>query len=258
MIRHNLLKTKLERGETVFGTWTKIADPAAIEVLALAGFDFTVIDREHVAFDNERIFDLVRAAELSGICPIIRPRENNASLILHALDAGALGVQVPGIDTPDQARAVVRAAKYAPLGERGFATSHRAGGYGTVPMQDYLRLSNAETLVICYVESRAACENLAATAQIEGVDVLFIGPFDLSQSLGYIGQFDHPAVKGAIDQAIETTNAAGKVAGIIAKDADEASFWAEKGCRYITIASDLGLLVAQGRKWLGALKNPLD
>lgn len=247
MISSNRVKRALERGENVLGTWTKIADASAIEVLALCGFDFTIIDREHVALDNAAVTDMIRAAELSGIVPIVRPRENRAVDILHALDAGALGVQVPGINSREEAQAVVRAAKYAPLGERGYALSHRAGGYGTLPAADYIAQSNAEVLVVCYCESRACVENLDEILQVEGVDVIFIGPFDLSQSLGVIGQLEHPDLTRAIDQVIDKTRAAGKACGIISSSGEEAAMWHARGVQYVTIASDLGLM-AQGAK----------
>lgn len=253
MISRNRVKSALKSGASVLGTWTKIADPAAIEVLGLCGFDFTIIDREHVAFDNGAVTDLIRAAELADIVPIVRPRENRAIDILHALDAGALGVQVPGINTREQAEAVVRAAKYAPRGERGYALSHRAGGYGTLPAADYIQRSNDETLVVCYCESRACVENLDEITALDDVDVIFIGPFDLSQSLGVIGQLGHPDLTRAIDDVIARTRAAGKACGIIASTGAEAAQWHARGVQYVTLASDLGLMAAGARALIAEL-----
>ncbi len=250
MISPNRVKRALHNGENVLGTWTKIADPSAIEVLGGCGFDFTVIDREHVALDNGAVTDLIRAAELLGIVPIVRPRENRAIDILHALDAGALGVQVPGINTREEAQAVVRAAKYAPRGERGYALSHRAGGYGTIPAAEYIQRSNDEILVVCYCESRACVDNLDEILQVTELDVVFIGPFDLSQSLGVIGQLDHPDLTRAIAYVIASTRAAGKACGIIASNGREAREWHARGVQYVTIASDLSLMALGAKAML--------
>ena len=255
MIRENPVKRTLKNGGNVIGTWTKITDPAAIEVLALCGFDFFILDREHVSFNNETMVNLLRAAELSGIVPVVRVRENRAIDILQALDAGALGIQVPQVDTRADAEAVIRAVKYAPLGERGYALSHRAGGYGTLPASEYIARSNDETLVVCYCESKAAVDNLAEITALEQLDVVFIGPFDLSQSLGVIGQLDHPLLTDSIDRVIEQTRAAGKACGIISSDADEAAMWFARGVQYVTIASDLGLMAAQGKRFVSQLKD---
>lgn len=256
MIRPNRVKKALQSGENVVGTFAKLGDPSAAEVLGLAGFDFFVLDNEHVAMGRDTMTNVVRAAELSQIVPIVRVRENRAVEILQALDAGALGVQIPHVNTVADARAVVEAAKYAPTGHRGFASSHRAGAFGFLDPAEYVLASNRETLIVCYCETGEAVANLSEIAATPGVDVVFIGPWDLSQSLGLIGQLDHPELARTIDAIINKTRAAGKAAGIIARDAAEARAWFDRGVQYVTVSADLGMLAFQARQIVGALKEP--
>lgn len=255
MIRFNSIKQKLHNGENVVGTFAKITDPSAVEILGILGFDFFVLDNEHVAISREAMVNILRAAELSQIVPIVRPRENNASEILQALDAGALGVQVPHVNSRADAEKVVSSVKYAPLGHRGFAVSHRAGGYNSLEPLHYVQTANEQTLVVCYCETQEAIENLDEILSVDEVDVIFIGPFDLSQSLGVIGQLEHPELQKQIAHVIEKTRASGKAAGIIASDAKEAKSWFERGVQYVTISSDLGMMTGAAKRILAELKD---
>lgn len=254
MIRENRIKQRLKSGGDVVGAFAKITDPSAVEVLGLAGFDFFVLDNEHVAMNRESMVAILRAAELSDIVPVVRVRENRAVEMLQALDAGAMGVQVPHVNTKEDALHVVQSVKYAPLGHRGFASSHRAGAFGFLDPIQYVQQSNEQTLVACYCETLAAIENLPEIVQVDGLDVVFIGPWDLTQSLGFIGQLDHPDLRRHIDTIIDTTRAAHKAAGIIASDAADARQWFDRGVQYVTISSDLGMLAAQAKQFLKELK----
>ena len=255
MIRENRVKQTLRSGGNVVGTFAKITDPSAVEVLGLAGFDFFVLDNEHVAMNRESMVRILRAAELSPLVPVVRVRENRAVEMLQDLDAGAMGVQVPHVNTKVDALRVVQGVKYAPQGHRGFASSHRAGAFGFLPPIEYVRQSNEQTLVACYCETLAAIENLAEIVAVDGLDVVFIGPWDLTQSLGFIGQLDHPDLRRHIDTIIDTTRAAGKAAGIIASDAADARQWFDRGVQYVTVSSDLGMLASQGRGLIQELKG---
>lgn len=136
-MRKNMLKEKIRNGESAIGTFVKLTDPAVPELLALAGFDFFVLDTEHVAVDREQLTNIVRAADAAGITPIVRVRENQQVEILQNLDLGYAGVQVPNVDTPEQARNLVSYVKYTPLGVRGLSPSVRACDYGTCGVQEY-------------------------------------------------------------------------------------------------------------------------
>ena len=136
MVRENPVKQKLKNGEAVIGTFVKTTDPSVIEILGCTGMEFFVIDSEHVAYNTETVTDLVRASDLTGIVPIVRVREATAVNIMQALDAGALGYHAPNVDTLEQARTAVDAGRYTPLGNRGFAPTHRAANYGMMDKQD--------------------------------------------------------------------------------------------------------------------------
>ena len=260
MIRPNPVKQTLKEGGNVVGTWVKTADPAVVEVLGLSGFDFFVLDNEHVAMSPESMTQLVRTAELSQIMPIVRVRENRAVEVLQALDSGAMGVQVPQVNSRAEAEQLVKSAKYAPIGERGFAPSHRAAAYGFMDPIEFASASNEHTLVVVYCETVAALQDLDNILKVDGVDVIFIGPFDLSQSLGVIGQPEHQKVQEAVSTIIRKTQEAGRAVGTIAGGADEAQAWFERGVQYVTISSDLGMLAAYGRSqllrlgWTGTYK----
>jgi 4-hydroxy-2-oxoheptanedioate aldolase len=248
VIRENHVKRNLQEGKNVIGTFVKIYDPSAVELLGLTGYDFVIIDNEHVAMSREKMVQLIRAADVTGMVPIVRVRENRAVEVLQALDEGALGVMIPQVDTKEEALAAVQSVKYAPLGQRGYAPSHRAAGYGTVDPQEYAKISNEQTLLACYCETVAAVEHLDEILSVSNIDVIFIGPFDLSQSLGYVGQGKHPKVIETIEAIIPKIVKSGKAAGIIASDTKEAVFWMSKGVRYITISSDLGMIASVAKQ----------
>lgn len=150
MVRENKVKQKLKNGEAVIGTFVKTVDPSVIEILGCSGMEFFVIDSEHVSYNPETITDLVRASDLTGIVPIVRVREATAVNIMQALDTGALGYHAPNVDTPEQARIAVDAGRYTPLGNRGFAPTHRAANYGMMDKQEYIDKANKEILTIIH------------------------------------------------------------------------------------------------------------
>lgn len=240
--RANPVKAALRAGRPQLGTFAKFADPAAVEIVALAGFDFIVVDREHTQFGDETMVNLIRAAALHGLTPTVRVRENNPAAILHALDAGAMGVQVPQVNSGAQARAVIDAVKYPPLGKRGYAATQRSAAYGFCDPASYAAQSNAETLVTVYCETKEAVEALDDILALPEIDVVFLGPADLSASYGVIGQTRHPRVQQAIDLAIEKTRAAGKAVGTVCKDAAGAKALVARGVTYLALDSDQGLL----------------
>ncbi len=173
MLGHeNSVKKKLARGDAVIGTFIKSVDPAMTEIVCQAGFDFVIIDNEHTAMSKETMTNLVRASEIHHVPAIIRVRENDASQILQALDTGAYGVQVPNLRTADDARRVVSSVYYGPRGRRGFANTQRAGGYGMLDVNEYLRRAAENLMFIAYCETREAYENLDEILQVDGVDVV--------------------------------------------------------------------------------------
>jgi 4-hydroxy-2-oxoheptanedioate aldolase len=235
------VKTKLEAGEVVFGSFLKLDSPPVVELFGLSGFDFLIIDAEHGCFTHGAIENLVRTCESVGMSSVIRTPDALEANILHVLDSGASGIQVPSLKTAEQVRDVIRHAKYWPLGERGSARACRAAGYGTVP--DYEAKANAGTLVSVHIENKEMVEQVEELCGIEALDVLFIGPGDLSASLGHPGNASHPDVVAAIDRVIEVA-AGRKHIGTVVANAKQAEAYVARGVKYLAWLSDLGLLKA--------------
>lgn len=233
MMQTNSMKAKFAAGEPAFGLSVMIPSPQIVESAAGMGFDWVLIDCEHGTVGLESMELMVMAAEASGVTPIVRPRTNAAEDILQAMDRGALGVQVPHVNTAAQARAAVEAVKFHPQGRRSLAAGTRASGYGLRgSVGDFIAEANRQTLVCVQIEDQEALPNLDDILRVEGVDVFFIGPSDLSQSMGHPGDPKAPAVAQAIEGALAKIVAAGKTPGMPAAAAVVQSALAS-GVRYI-------------------------
>jgi 2-dehydro-3-deoxyglucarate aldolase/4-hydroxy-2-oxoheptanedioate aldolase len=203
-MKENRVKRILSEGGLALGTHVGgIADPQIVEIIGLAGFDAAFIDMEHTSFDLRDIQLMVMAAERVGVTPIVRTPGFDPAFILRLLDMGVQGVQVPHVSTPDTAREAVNAVRYPPQGERGMAASSRAADYGKTRLLDHMAASNKEITLACMIEDMEAVENIEAIAAVEGVDLLAVGPSDLSRSLGVSGHPDHPRLVAAIDRVRE-------------------------------------------------------
>lgn len=203
------VKEKIRQGRLAIGTYVNLADPAIVEIIGLAGFDAAFIDMEHTAFDLKLVESMIRACDLVGITSLVRVPDNNPKTILRILDMGAQGIQVPHIESKEDAFQAVKAVRYAPLGERGMAGSSRATRYGSISLKDHIKTSNSEVLLAVMVEDIGAVQELADIASIEGLDLIAIGPSDLSQSLG-ISDRNDPRLKQAINEIAATLKHVGK------------------------------------------------
>ena len=233
MNRTNRMKAKLKAGEPVFGVSVMIPSPQIVEMLGAFGFDWVLLDCEHGTLTLESVELMAMAAEASGMTAIARPPTKSADHILQVLDRGVMGVQVPHVNTAADAREVVQAVKYHPLGRRGLAAGTRAAVYdahGT--MADYVREANEATLIAIQLEERAAIDNLESLLQVPDIDVFFIGPSDLSQSMGHPGNPKAPPVAEAINRSFERIVAAGRIPGTPAT-VDNVKDVLGKGVRYI-------------------------
>ena len=181
---------------------------AMVDLLGPLGFDGAWIEGEHGAVDFADIPDITRACDLWGMTSVARVNVNMPGVIYRTLDVGAQGVAVPHVNTADEARAVVDAAKFGPIGHRGAYTSRQ--GFG-VP--DYVARANDETLLVILIEDIVAVNDLADILTVDHIDVFFVAPGDLAQSMGYPGQANHPEVQATVDKAVAQINAAGRVAG---------------------------------------------
>ncbi|HSW35531.1 MAG TPA: aldolase/citrate lyase family protein [Candidatus Limnocylindrales bacterium] len=238
----NKLQLMLQNGGIAVGPFIKLTSPAIVEIFGHAGFDFVVIDTEHGPMNIESAENLVRAAKLVGITPIIRVRSNDPSLISRALDIGAGGVQVPQVSTAEQAKSVVRASRFAPDGERGVCCYVRAASYSHVNKHTYFKQANRDILVIVHIEGAEGVANLPDIVTVEGIDVIFIGPYDLSQSLGIPGEVEHPLVIGKMQQIVKVARKAGVVVGTFVDDINAAKKWMNAGIQYVSYSVDVGIL----------------
>jgi 4-hydroxy-2-oxoheptanedioate aldolase len=209
VLQKNTLKEKLKAGTPCLGAFINFPSPHAVEICGLCGLDFVIVDAEHGPMSIESAESMVRAAQLTGMTPIVRVAQNLPQVILQYLDAGALGVQMPMINTVQDAELAIASVKFYPEGRRGLAGT-RAASYGLgAPLPEYVLEANRETMLITHVETLAAVDALPQVLKLDAIDVVFIGPTDLSLTMGYPGQPTHPEVQVAINLVVERARAAG-------------------------------------------------
>jgi 4-hydroxy-2-oxoheptanedioate aldolase len=237
---------KLMGAGPVIGPFSLTTDPALVEIMGWAGFDYVVLDLEHGPSSLQNLQNLVRAAEVAGIYPLVRTKEGNLAMIGEALDVGAGGVVVPQVASARQAEAAVRRARFAPRGERGVNPCVRAARYSAMGRFEYFSAAG-EAVIVLQIEGRQAVENLDEILQVDGVDVLFVGPYDLSQSLGVVGQVDHPLVVETITRIVGRCVEKGVCAGLFCSTPEAARHWMGQGARFISYGIDTGLFTAACR-----------
>ncbi|MGB5361102.1 MAG: aldolase/citrate lyase family protein [Eudoraea sp.] len=242
-MKTNILKEALEEGQTVFGPFCKMLDPTVVELAALAGFDFVIIDMEHGPYSIETVQQMVRAAEARGITAVVRVTDNSETSILRVLDIGAKCIQVPQISTARDAGKVVKSALFHPKGERGMCRYVRAGEYTAIDKAEHFGSSNKSILTIIHIEGVEGLENLPAILKCDGIDVIFLGPYDLSQSCGVPGQVHHEKVVKRMEEAIVLAKKSGKVVGTFVESVEDAKNWEKIGVQYISFAVDTGIIL---------------
>lgn len=204
----SLFRRALENPDApALGTWVKLPAMESIELIALAGFDFIVIDLEHSAISMETAYRHIGTALFAGVAPIVRIPALDAGVVQRLLDAGAEGIMVPHIDTVEQAESAVAAVRFPPLGTRGVGSTSRAGAWGAMPRADYVRYGQEQVVLIAQIESGAAARAAGAIAAVDGIDCLLIGAADLSTVEG--GSESSPHVVELIEGAIRDATAAG-------------------------------------------------
>ncbi|MBP6900128.1 MAG: 4-hydroxy-2-oxoheptanedioate aldolase [Burkholderiaceae bacterium] len=246
-IPRNQFRDALCEGRTLIGLWVGLADANAAEALALTGYDWLLLDGEHAPNDPRTVLDQLRAVAPYPVHAVVRPVQADVALVKQYLDVGAQTLLVPMVDTPEQAALMVRAMRYAPEGLRGMgAALARASRWNQV--DDYLEQANGQMCLLVQAETVTAIAHLPAIAATEGVDGVFFGPADLSASMGFRGQPNHPEVQAAILAGIRTVRAAGKAAGVLSADLAAARLYREAGAQFVAIGVDTSLLVRAARQ----------
>jgi len=228
----NRIKSQLLSSKPAFGVSIMVPSPQLVEMVAKLGFDWVLIDCEHGTINPETVETLAMAAQANGITPIARPRTRNPADIQQVMDRGVLGVQVPHVNTVAQARAVVDAVKYHPIGKRGLAAGTRPANYGYgITQSEYVEEANRESLICVQFEDKEAIDNADDILKVDDIDVFFIGPSDLSQSMGFPGRYDEPSVAHAIGSTFDKISKAGQIAGTPG-NADKISSVLNRGVLY--------------------------
>ena len=241
----NKLKDAIEKKQCAVGTFLGAANPSIVEIMGYTGLDFVVIDTEHVPYDTMPMSDLIQAAESKGLSPVVRVADLTHKEIQRALDNGAEGIIIPCLRDVDDFRKAVDLTKFAPLGNRGFIKG-RGSGFGNEPwasgsLTEYLENSNDKVLLLPQCETKEALDSIEEIVQIEGIDGIFIGPFDLSICMGIPGQFDAPEFKEAVDRILSACKQAGKLCMMFTSTPSEARMYIEKG--FDAVANSIDTIV---------------
>ena len=251
----NPVKVKIRKGVPVFGTWVMMGDLAAAEILARIGYDWVAVDIEHTAIGYETLRTLVCGIQRHGAQPFVRVEENDATVIKRVLDCGATGIIVPQVCSAREAERAARAALYPPEGLRGISIS-RATEYGA-NFQDYFRSINDQLVVIVQIEHIRGVEAVEEILAVKGVDGIFVGPYDLSGSMGIVGEFEHPRLKEALDRCARAAKQAKKALGyhVVAPDSAQALQRLEQGFNFIACSTDTLFLHHSATGMLAALRE---
>jgi 2-keto-3-deoxy-L-rhamnonate aldolase RhmA len=254
-VRVNALKAKLREGRRVVGVLVTVQDPELVELFGHLGYDFAFLDAQHGGLTVDRAKGLIRAAELTGMTPLVRVPRNDASVILEYLDAGAGGIIVPNVASRADAEAAVQAIKYPPRGRRGAATASRAARYGvTQTAAEYLARANEETLFVPLLEDREVLDVLPQVVGVDGVDVVLIGPADLALSMGIPGGWSDPRVQAEVDRIAGAARAAGRPAMIVALDPEDGRRLIDRGFQALIVVAG-AVLARAARQFLETLRR---
>jgi len=250
------LKKRLQQGETLHGCWLNLGSSVTAEIVGMSGFDWVLIDLEHGAGVEKDVLHQLQALEHTPAAAVIRVESSQRQRIHRVLDMGAEGVMVPRIGNATEAAAVASGLHYPPDGSRGIAKMVRASGFGQ-NFPDYYKNAKENILGVVQIETAEVLGHLDAVAALPGIDVLFIGPSDLSMELGVFGQFDHPLFKDAVQATVDAAQKAGKATGILLQNPDDHKKYHDIGIRMIACGAD-GTFVSQGaRNMANKLKEGL-
>jgi 2-keto-3-deoxy-L-rhamnonate aldolase RhmA len=258
-MEENRLRRLLAAGRHAAGTMVfEFNTPGICRLLDATGVDFVVFDMEHSGFEMDAVRSLMSWARAASFTPVVRVPSGDYHFLARVLDMGARGVMVPMVGTRRQAEAIVHACKYYPRGGRGAAFGVAHDDFQPGDVADKMAVANRENLVIVQIETTQGVENVAEIAAVPGIDVIWIGHFDLTQSLGIPGQFDHPLFVQAVDAVARAGAARNVPLGVLVNDAVAGQFWIERGFRAMCYSGDIWLLqraLAEGVAWVHSISS---
>eukprot|EP01117_Protostelium_nocturnum_P011311 TRINITY_DN4101_c0_g1_i1.p1 TRINITY_DN4101_c0_g1~~TRINITY_DN4101_c0_g1_i1.p1 ORF type:complete len:271 (-),score=104.07 TRINITY_DN4101_c0_g1_i1:71-883(-) len=257
----NSYRKKLESGEKAIGIWQMYPAPSISRSLArIPGLNWILIDCEHGNMDDASMHEAIANISPYGPSPLVRIPDAQGWMIKRALDAGAHGIMVPLVSTKETAEYIVEQSKFPPRGKRGFGSPFSMTSFGLSSAADYLRQANDSTVVIVQIETEEAVNNVEAIAAVDGIDVIFIGPIDLSNFLGHPLAYgeEHPKVTQAIDRILKAAHKAGKKAGIFTGNPEDAKRRAEQGFDMVNLGTDVANLVSNVVQGLQKVQNQTE
>lgn len=234
----NAIRQRMLQGESVFGTWCMLPSSFVVDVIARTGVDFVVIDMEHGTITYETAEEMVRAAQLQGCQAIIRVGDDQENTILHALETGCEAVMVPNVATVEATQRIARASRYAPLGRRGLSPYTRCHGYTHVGLAESMQRHAEETLVGILVEGKEGIDKLEEIAAVPGIDLIYLGMYDISQSVGLSGQLEHPEVLAQLQRCLKVIKNSGKLAGTFSRDIAACREFRTMGFEFVAYVAD--------------------
>lgn len=241
----NKLRKKMLSGEQVLGTFLELGSSSVVECLALSGYDYIIIDTEHGPFETESVMEYICASKRRDMTPLVRTKDASRPAILKSLDAGAMGLIIPNLHSVEEVKQVVKYGKYYPIGERGVAFG-RGCGYGMEKeqtMEEYFAEANREAMLIPQCETVGCLEHIEEVVAIDGVDGIFIGPYDLSTAMGKPGQFSSQDVLAAIKRILDACKSVGKPCFIYADSVEKTRKYFEQGFESVTLSMDSILFI---------------
>jgi 2-keto-3-deoxy-L-rhamnonate aldolase RhmA len=256
-VRDNPVRRRLDAGEVVLGTMvTEFATPAVARLTAAAGAEFTLFDLEHSGYGIDHMRNVLAAARAADTVPFLRVPDAAYDLIARGLDLGALGVMVPAVESVEEAELVAGSARFPPAGRRGFGLLMR-DEWEPEGIRATIEKANAETLVLAQIETAPGVEAVEEIAAVDGIDILWIGHFDLTASLGIPGDFESPRYRDAVDRVLAAGAAAGKPVGMVCGSPEEGAGLVERGFRILSYSLDIVLYEDAVEAGLDALRGLL-
>ncbi|RJR38327.1 MAG: hypothetical protein C4576_22455 [Desulfobacteraceae bacterium] len=251
------LKERLKRGESVLGTMVIALDsPEIAKILKVSGFDFFIVDAEHGTMDYGAVAGILTVARETGITPMVRIPEVRREVVLKYMEMGARGLLLPNAESVEQAKAMVEYSKYYPMGNRGVSLFRPHTGFEKVENAlEYMGRRNEENILMLQIESPAGVENVERMLDVEGIDAAFIGPNDLSQSMGIMGQTSHPDFIAAVDKVIAAAKRRKKFSGVHMMSSDALQPWIQKGMTLNLWSNEVLLMMERAREGLSRIRR---